>query len=179
MCNSSPSGSTQTPAEFSWARDFYMLHAKPSAFSLLNLLSFLGYFRSWLKVSLFICHGQMHYIWCKRQEKQGPSSKVWIDSHPQLPFSKGDKEYWFEQQTLSEQLSAPSWAQRTQLGCSCCYHSRAGGSNLHKEGATPSEGPTTQIWATTTAKVGPLWLESILGKCTFLECSARICFLKT
>lgn len=49
VCSSSPTESTQTPAEFSWSRDFSMLYAKPSVFSLLNLPSFLGYFRSRLE----------------------------------------------------------------------------------------------------------------------------------
>lgn len=47
LCNSSPTETTQTPAEFSWSRDFGMLYAKPWVFNLLSSPSLLGDLKSW------------------------------------------------------------------------------------------------------------------------------------
>lgn len=160
-----------------------MLYAKPSSVFWIYL-PFQVTLQTDYKVSLVTCHGQTHCIWCKCQEEHSPSSEVWADSPPQLTFSNEDKEYWFQQQTLPEQLNPSCWTQWTQLGCSCSSHSSAGssscqgkGSNSHKRDNPPRRSHNPDL-ATTTAKTGPHRLENILGKCTFLEGSVRSCFLK-
>lgn len=129
-----------------------MLYAKPSSVFWIYL-PFQVTLQTDYKVSLVTCHGQTRCIWCKCQEEHSPSSEVWADSPPQLTFSNEDKEYWFQQQTLPEQLNPSCWTQWTQLGCSCSSHSSAGssscqgkGSNSHKRGTTHPEGLTIQIW---------------------------------